>query len=369
MKSNKTIYLDYAATTLVASDEFANPSSLHEQGLEAKSAIKDAREKVASVLQCSSNEIVFTCSGTESDNLALKGVAEAKDFKGHIIVSKIEHAAVLETAKYLESRGVEVSYIDVDEHGRVNPNDVIGAIRNDTFLVSIMYANNEIGTIQPIAEIGKQVQKKGIIMHTDAVQAPGLLDLDVRKLHVDMMSLSAHKFYGPKGIAALYVRRGVDVAPQIHGGAQERGLRASTENVPAIVGFAEALCLSDARRDHEVRRLSELRDYLINEIRKAIPDSQLTGHPKDRLANNASFCFKGIEGESLVMRLSEKGFAVSSGSACSSGDLGASHVLLACGIDEIAARGSLRITLGKQTTKKHVQEFANVLNIETGKLI
>ena len=285
-----------------------------------------------------------------------------------MIVSKIEHAAVLESAGYLEKRGVDVSYVDVDEYGIVDPQSVIDAIRDDTFLVSVMYANNEIGTIQPIAEIGKHVQKNGIIMHTDAVQAPGLLDLDVRKLHVDMMSLSAHKFYGPKGVGALYVRRGVDLIAQIHGGGQEKGLRSSTENVVGIVGFAEALRLADERRESEAHRLSELRDWLIDEIKNALPDAILTGHPKDRLANNASFCFKGIEVESLVMRLSERGFAVSSGSACSSGDLGVSHVLLACGIKDDLAKGRLRISLGRHTKKEDLEDFVKVLKQEISKL-
>jgi len=256
MNNSKTIYLDCASTTPVGAqvldamrpyfcDNFANPSSLHSQGLRARSAIKDAREKVAQVLDCQADEIVFLSSGTEADNLALKGVAEACGYKGHIITSAIEHAAVLETACYLEKRGVKVSYINVDEFGCVNPKDVMSAIRADTFLVSIMYANNEIGTVQLISEIGKQVQKKGILMHTDAVQAPGLLSLDVNKLNVDMMSLSAHKFYGPKGVGALYVRRGADLAPQIHGAGQEKGLRSSTENVAGIVGCAEALRLAE----------------------------------------------------------------------------------------------------------------------------
>jgi len=366
------IYLDYAATTPVDSSvlhamkpyfdaEYGNPSSLHEQGLDAKKAIKDAREKVAQVLNCQADEIIFTSSGTESDNLALKGIAQASDFKGHIITSAIEHAAILETAHYLEKRGVDVTYVKVDKYGRVDPKNVIDAIQDDTFLVSIMYANNEIGTIQDISEIGKQVQKKNILMHTDAVQAPGLLSLNVAKLHIDMMSLSAHKFYGPKGVGALYIRRGVDLVPQMHGGNQDRGMRASTENVPAIIGFAEALCLSEAHRSKESRHLSEMRDSLIDEIRNALPKAMLTGDEENRLPNNASFCFPNIEGESLVMRLSERGFDVSSGSACSSGSLEASHVLLACGIDKDLAQGSLRVTLGKTTIKKDLELFVEAL--------
>jgi len=378
LKKYKTIYLDYAATTPVDAqvldvmgpyfnEEYANPSSLHSLGLRAKSALDDAREKVASVLNCQKDEIIFTSSGTEADNLALKGMAEVYDYKGHIIVSAIEHAAVLETARYLEKIGVDITYVDVDEYGSVNPKDVMSVVRDNTFLVSIMYANNEIGTIQPISEIGKHLQKKGILMHTDAVQAPGLLCLDVNKLHVDMMSLSAHKFYGPKGVGALYVRRGVEIVPQMHGGGQERKLRSATENVAGIVGFAEALCLSDAHRKSEAHRLSELRDYLIHEIRKAIPEAKLTGHPTNRLSNNASFCFKGVEGDSLVMRLSERGFCVSSGSACSSGDFGASHVLTACGLSKKVAQGSVRVSLGKYTNKKDLQSFVQALAQEVNK--
>jgi len=369
---NTQVYLDYASTSPVSEDvlnamkpyfseKYGNASSLHSIGQDSNLAIKHAREKVASILNCNAYEIIFTSSGTESDNLALKGIAEANNFKGHIIVSKIEHKAILETATYLEKRGLDITYINVDKKGHVNPKDVINAIRSDTFLVSIMYANNEIGTIQNISSIGNQVQKKGILMHTDAVQAPGLLDLNIEKLHVDMMSLSAHKFYGPKGVGALYVRPGIQIAPQILGGSQERGMRASTENVAGIVGFSEALCLADANREKEVCRLSELRDYLISEIQNQIPKAILTGDMKNRLPNNISFCFEAVEGESLVMRLSQRGFCVSSASACSSGNIGASHVLLACGIKKDVALGSLRVTLGKFTKKKDLERFVIAL--------
>jgi cysteine desulfurase len=364
----KNVYLDHAATTLIDSNDFANTSSIHELGYRAKKELKKAREKVAKILNCSSNEIIFTSSGTESNNLALKGVAEAHNFKGHIITSAIEHHSVLEVVHYLEKRGVKITIIDVDKYGMVNPDDVMSAIQKDTFLVSIMYANNEIGTIQSISEIGKLVQKKGILMHTDAVQAPGLLLLNINKLHVDMMSLSAHKFYGPKGVGILYLKKGTKLVTQMHGGGQERGLRSSTENIPGIVGMAKALVLAEDKREKEVKRLSKLRDWLIDEIKKKIPNSVLTGHPQNRLSNNISFCFPGAEGESLVMRLSERGFEVSSGSACTTGDLEPSHVLLACGFDAHISIGSLRISLGKASNKKDLERFLGVLKDEINKI-
>jgi cysteine desulfurase len=375
----KNIYLDYAATTLLdlqvqsvmqeyREDHFANASSKHLSGYKASLAVKKARSKVANVLNCQPNEIIFTSGGTESNNLALKGAAEACSFKGHIITSAIEHHSVLETANYLEKRGVKVTIIDVDEQGIVNPNHIKKAIQDDTFLVSIMYANNEIGSIQKINKIGKLVQSKDILMHADAVQAPGLLPLNVNKLHVDMFSISSHKFYGPKGVGVLYAKKETKLAAQMHGGGQEKGLRSGTENVPGIVGLAEALDRANNNQDCEVLRLSKLSDWLINEIKHKIPNAVLTGHPKERLANNISFCFPSAEGESLVMRLSERGFEISSGSACATGDLVPSHVLLACGIDKNTAKGSLRVTLGKSTTKRDLEKFAQVLAEEVEKL-
>lgn len=373
------VYLDHAATTPLDkavfsamrpyfSEAFANPSSIHASGHAAKKALTDARQKIAGILGCNPREVIFTSSGTESNNLALWGVADAHDFKGHIITSAIEHASVLETAGRLASRGVSVTTVGVDEHGRVNPRDVKDAIRNDTFLVSIMYANNEIGTIQPISEIGSLIQKRGILMHADAVQAAGLLPLSINKLHVDLLSLSGHKFYGPKGVGVLYVKRGTTVTPQLRGGGQERALRSGTENVPGIIGAAFALVRVDGHRAQEVARLSILRDWLIREVASRIRGTRLTGHPAERLANSASFCFPGVSGEHLVMRLSERGFECSSGSACTTASVEPSHVLLACGISNNEAQGSLRITLGAYTRLPHLKRFADALEEEVAKL-
>ncbi len=370
------VYLDHAATTPLDgavfsamqphfSKQFANPSSIHASGHNAKKAVAAERQKIAGVFGCNPDEVVFTSSGTESNNLALVGIADAHGCKGHIITSSIEHASVLEAAERLKKRGVSVTVVGVDEYGRVNPREVKAAIRADTFLVSIMHANNEIGTIQQISEIGNLVQKKGILMHTDAVQSPGLLPLFISKLHVDLLSLSAHKFYGPKGVGILYVKRGTRVAPQMRGGGQERSLRSSTENVPGIVGAAVALVRAERHREKEVARLSKLRDWLIKE---AISDAKLTGHPSERLANSASFCFPDISGEHLVMRLSERGFDCSSGSACTTGALEPSHVLLACGLARNAASGSLRVTLGASTNQAQLKRFAEVLQEEVKKL-
>lgn len=379
MPRNQRVYLDHAATTPLApevflamqpyfSEEFGNPSSIHEKGHRAKMAITRAREQVAKILNCRPNEIIFTSGGTESDNFALKGVAEARNFRGHMITSAIEHHAVLDTAKYLEARGVSVTYVGVDRFGMVNPEDVAAAMRSDTFLVSIMYANNEIGTIQPIAQIGNMARKRGIVMHTDAVQAAGVLSLDVEKLHVDLLSLSGHKFYGPKGIGVLYARRGIALSPQQLGGGQELARRASTENVPGIIGFSEALGRAEKKRNSESSRLSALRDWLIAEVIKRITGVALTGHPAERLPGSVSFCFSGIEGEALVMRLSERGFDVSSGSACTSGNLDPSPVLIACGFDQKTATGSLRVTLGESTTEESLERFVGALFEEVEKL-
>lgn len=374
------VYLDHAATTPLDpavlgimqpyfSEKFGNPSSIHHTGHEAAKALLRAREQVAEILHCRPNEIIFTSGGTESDNLALKGLAEAHNFSGHLITSAVEHHAISDMAKYLQTRDVDVTFVGVDEHGRVNPDDVINAIRDDTWLVSIMYVNNEIGTIQPIAEIGKEVQRRKIAMHTDAVQAPGLLPLDVEKLHVDLLSLSGHKFYGPKGAGVLYRRQSVKLVHQQLGGGQEFKMRASTENMPGIIGLVEALRRAEAKREQEARRLAEIRDWLIASIKQVIPDAILTGHPNERLAGNVSFCFPGLEGDALVMRLSEHGFDCSSGSACTSGNLDPSQVLLACGLDAKTAIGSLRISLGKSSTKDKLEPFVPILKDEVAKLI
>ena len=273
-----------------------------------------------------------------------------------------------EVTEHLKSRGVSVTIVGVDEHGRVNPGDVKAAIRNDTFLVSIMYANNEIGTIQSIAKIGSFVQKQGILMHTDAVQAPGLLPLNVNKLHADLLSLSSHKFYGPKGVGVLYVKRGTRISPQMRGGGQEAGRRSSTENVPGIVGAAIALSRAESHRQKEGARLTKLRDWLINEAISRIPEAKLTGHPSERLANSASFCLADVSGEHLVMRLSERGFECSSGSACTTGSLEPSYVLLACGLDKNAAQGSLRVSLGASTNQEELTQFIGAFCEEVEKL-
>ncbi|MBI2050806.1 MAG: cysteine desulfurase [Parcubacteria group bacterium] len=378
-QARQRVYLDYAAAAPLDravfsamrpyfSEEFANPSSIHSSGHNAKKAVAAARQKIAGVLGCNPDEVVFTSGGTESNNLALAGVAEAHGCKGHIITSPIEHASVLEVVGRLKMRGVSATIVGVDAYGRVNPQDVLAAIRDDTFLVSIMYANNEIGTIQDIATIGNLVQKKGILMHTDAVQAPGLLPLAANKLHIDLMSLSAHKFYGPKGAGIVYVKRGTHVSPQMQGGGHERGLRSGTENVPGIVGAAIALERAESHREKEAARLSKLRNWLIKEVMSRIPDTLLTGHPSERLPNSASFCFPGISGEHLVLRLSERGFWCSSGSACSEGSLDPSHVLFACGLDKNAAQGSLRITLGASTRLGHLKRLVPVLSEEIRKL-
>jgi len=373
------VYLDHAATTPLDpevflamkpyfSDEFGNPSSIHETGHRAYLALTRAREKVARALSSRPNEIIFTSGGTESDNLALKGAAEAHGFKGHIITTAVEHHAILHTARYLETRGVAVTYVPADEKGRVEPRSIIDALRDDTFLVSVMYANNEIGTIQPIDEIGKELQRRKVLFHTDAVQAAGSLSLDVRSLHVDMLSLSAHKFYGPKGIGALYLKNGVVIEPQQLGGGQELKRRASTENVPGIVGLAAAIEAAELKRKKESERLIALRDHLIRAVEERVEGSLLTGDRVDRLPNNVSFCFPGIEGEALVMRLSEQGFDTSSGSACTSGNLDPSHVLQAIGLDRDVSLGSLRVSLGTSTTEKDMDRFVGVLSREVAKL-
>ncbi len=376
--SKKRIYLDHAATTPLDPEvlavmepyftkEFGNPSSIHASGHMAHQALTHARERIADVLHARPQEILCTSGGTESNNLALKGVAEAHNYQGHIVTTAIEHHAVLHTLQYLETRGVAVTYLPVNEQGIVSVDDVLQALRPDTFLVSVMYANNEIGTIQPIAEIGKELQRKNILFHTDAVQAGGVLTLNTKKIHVDMLSLSAHKFYGPKGVGVLYVRNGVELVPQQHGGGQEFKKRASTENVPGIIGCAEALVRAHEHAEKEHARLSTLRDTCIAMIEQKIPDAIITGSRSERLPNNISVCFPDIEGEALVMRLSEKGYDVSSGSACTSGDLEASHVLLALGLERSIALGSIRISMGKTTTQQDIESLVDILVDEVPK--
>jgi len=373
----KKIYLDFAATTPTKkevvqamnpffSNKFGNPSSLHGFGREARAAIDLSREKVALYLNCEPEEVIFTSGGTESDNLAISGVVFDYLFKAkkkpHIIISTVEHHAVLHTCQYLENKSeAEVTYIKVDGRGMVNPEDIKKAIKQNTILISIMYANNEIGTIEPIREIGKMIEKENrdrknkIVFHTDAVQAVGSLNCDVKYLHVDLLSLSAHKFGGPKGIGALFVKKGIKIKNLIHGGGQEYLKRAGTENVPGIVGMAKAVELL------RIKKIIILRDRLIDGVLKTIPDTILTGHPEKRLPNSASFCFKFIEGESILYNLDLEGIAASSGSACTSGSLEASHVLLACGFDHKTAQGSIRFTLGENTTNEEIKYVLKVL--------
>jgi cysteine desulfurase len=368
------IYLDHAATTYVIpevkkemdryfSEEFGNPGSFNTIGLKAKKALENARSRVASVLKAEPEEIIFTGSGTESVNLAIKGVASALRKRGsHIITSKIEHHAVLDTCEYLEKEeGFRVTYLDVDKFGLVNPGDVEKAITKNTILATIMHANNEIGTVQPVAEIGKIARKHGVLFHTDACQAAGFLDINVRSLNVDLMSLNGSKIYGPKGVGALYVRKGTPIKPIIHGGGQEFGLRSGTENVPNIVGFAKALELAQKSRERESARLEKLRDRLIKGILDNVPKSFLNGHPERRLPNNVNVSILDVEGEALLLHLNRHGIYASTGSACTSKTLDPSHVILATGLPYEAAHGSIRFSLGKRTTEKDIDKVIEVL--------
>lgn len=362
----KAIYLDHAATTSLRpevleamlpffSEEFGNASSVYGWGRRARQALDRSRDTVVRILgAANANEIVFTSSGSEAANLAIKGVAWAYQNKGkHIITSAVEHHAVLDTFSWLEKIGFEVTVLPVDEVGLVNPDQVTAALRPETILVSIMHANNEVGTIQPISTIGAIVRKHGAFFHTDAVQTAGILDLDVEQLQVDLLSLSAHKLYGPKGVGALYVRKGVRLEPLIHGGAQEKRRRAGTENVAGIVGLAAALELAQTEREEEAVRLGKLRDRLIQGLQK-IPHTKVNGSLEHRLPNNVNVCFEFIEGESLLLNLDLRGIAASSGSACTSGSLDPSHVLLAMGLSHEIAHGSLRLTLGRENTDADV---------------
>ncbi|MEW6062760.1 MAG: IscS subfamily cysteine desulfurase [Nanoarchaeota archaeon] len=367
-----SIYLDYAAATYVRpevkramdkyfSKEFGNPSSFNTIGLNAKNAVESSREKIAKVAGCSPKEAIFTGSGTESINLAIKGVAFAMKNKGkHIITSKVEHHAVLNTCKYLEEKGFNITYLDVDKYGMVNSKDVEKAIKKDTILITIIYANNEIGTINPISEISRVARKHNILFHTDACQATGFLDINVNRLNVDLMTINSGKIYGPKGIGLLYIRKGTIIEPLIHGGGQEFGLRSGTENVPYIVGFAKALELADKEKNKESKRLQRLRDKLIEKLLK-IPKTILNGHPQKRLPNNVNVTFLDIEGEALLLLLNEHGIYAATGSACASEKLEPSHVILAIGLPYEAAHGSIRFSLGKKTTKEDINKVADVL--------
>ncbi|HSR34245.1 MAG TPA: cysteine desulfurase NifS [Anaerolineae bacterium] len=373
--SKRTVYLDHAATTAVDprvveamlpywTQQYGNASSIYKLGRESHYALDQARRTVAELLNCTPNEVIFTSCGTESDNLALRGVAFERRHrarKNHIITSPIEHHAISHTVEQLEKFfDFEVTCVPVDRNGRVDPADVERAIRPDTALVSIMYANNEVGTIEPIAQIGEIARAHKIPFHTDAVQAAGALGLDVKALNVDLMSLSAHKFYGPKGVGVLYARRGAPFLPMQTGGGHERNRRAGTENVPYIVGLAAALRLAYEELGESNARITRLRDKLIAGILESIPDSQLSGHPTERLPNNASFLFKYIEGESILLNLDLVGIAASSGSACTSGSLEPSHVLTAMGFPHEVAHGSLRLSLGKENTDADIDYVLEV---------
>ncbi|CUV02020.1 Cysteine desulfurase [hydrothermal vent metagenome] len=374
-----TVYLDHAGTTPLDakvleamipyfSQHFGNPSSLHTVGQEARYALDEARERVAGVLNCRPREVVFTGGGTESDNAAIHGVATALHETGnHIITSSVEHHAVLHACQYLESQGFEVTYLPVDAEGMVQPESVYNAINERTTLVTIMYGNNEIGTINPLSEIDRSIKERAgelsrtIVFHTDAVQAAGYLDLDVASLGVDLLSLSGHKFHGPKGTGVLYIKRGTPYLPLIHGGGQERERRSGTENIPGIIGLSLALESANAIRDETGQRCSALRDRIIGSVLEQIPGTRLNGHATERLPNNANFSFTGVEGEPILLGLDVAGIAASSGSACSSGSLEPSHVLLALGQSAETARGSLRLTLGRDNTDEEVDYLLGVL--------
>jgi cysteine desulfurase len=367
------IYLDYAATTPTHpevikamlpyfTESFGNPSSIHSYGQEAKDAVERARSKVAALIGAKSEEIVFTGSGTEADNFAVNGVALSRQGKGnHVITSSIEHHAVLETCKFLEKQGFSVTYLTVDRYGMVDPNDVKKAITKKTILVSIMHANNECGTIEPVAQIGNTAREAEIYFHTDAVQTVGHIPLDVNKLNVDLLSISAHKLYGPKGVGALYIRKGTRISSFMHGGNQERGRRASTENVPGIVGFGKAAEIAQQEMLEEAQKLTALRDRLIEGILRGIEYTQLNGHPVTRLPNNVNVSINYVEGESILLNLDLDGICASTGSACTSADLEPSHVLVAMGLPHLQAHSSLRFTLGKWTTEEETNKVLEVL--------
>jgi len=369
----RKVYLDHSATTPVRPEvleamlpflqgRFGNPSSLHSWGREAKKALEEAREQVAALIGARPEEIVFTSGGTEADNLAITGAAYANARKGkHIIISSIEHHAALDTAAHLQKQGFKVTFLPVTAEGLVRVEDVAEAITGETILISVMHANNEVGTIQPIAEIGRLAKEKGIVFHSDAVQSAGKIPINVDELGVDLLSLSAHKIYGPKGVGALYVRKGTRLEPILHGGAQERKRRPGTENMPGIVGFGKAAELARQEMAGEAERLRKLRDKLLDGIVARIPHVIITGHRWQRLPNHASVCVKYVEGESMLLSLDMQGVAASSGSACTSGSLDPSHVLLAMGLPHEVAHGSLRLTLGRENTEEDIDYVLEVL--------
>ena len=367
------IYLDYAATAPVLPEvldamlpffvsAYGNPSGIHANGRETRKAVELARRRTAGVLGAESREICFTSGGSESNNLAIQGTAFAMRGKGnHIITSQIEHHSILSTCRWLEKQGFWVTYLPVDADGTVNPENVRDAIRPETILVSIMTANNEIGTVQPVAQIGGICREKGVAFHTDAVQAVGMLRTDVREMNADLVSLSAHKFHGPKGTGALYIRKGTRLDPLIHGGSQERGLRAGTENVPGIVGLGKAIETAEAEREENAARIRGLRKVLTDRILQNIPGARMNGHPENRLPGNCHFSFPGTESEALLLRLDLAGISASGGSACTSGSVEPSHVLQAIGLKDEMLHSSIRLTIGRETTLKEIEKTAQIL--------
>jgi cysteine desulfurase len=369
----KQIYLDYAATTPVDpralkamtpyfTGKFGNPASLHSFGNEAREALENSREVIAKAMKAEPREIIFTSSATEANNMAIKGIAFANKEKGkHILVSSIEHDCILNSAEWLKKQGFEIEYLPVDKYGIVDPKEVEKRIKKDTILVSVMHANNEVGTIEPIAEIGKICQEKNVYFHTDAAQSFGKVPVDVKKMNVNLLTASAQKMYGPKGVACLFVKRGTKIDPLLHGGGQEFGKRSSTSNVALAVGFAKAvkICLSEMSK--ESKRLIGLRDKIIKKVLKEIPDSHLNGDPKKRLPNNVNIRFSFVEGESILFQLDSLGIAVSTASACSSPKLEPSHVLIAMGLKHEEAHGSLRVSMGRWTTEKEIDYLLKVL--------
>ncbi|MDY6964592.1 MAG: cysteine desulfurase NifS [Halobacteriota archaeon] len=341
------------------SKHYGNASSLHSLGRKAHEALEKSRQNVSGLISADADEVIFTAGGTESDNIAIKGIAYKKK-KGHIITSSIEHPAVLETCRYLEKQGFDVTYLGVDQFGMISLDDLKEAIRDDTILITIMHANNEIGTIEPISEIGKIAKENDIVFHTDAVQSVGKVPIDCDKMGIDLLSISSHKIHGPKGVGALYVRKGVKLEPIIHGGGHEKGIRSSTENIAGIMGLGKACELAKINMEENISYLTKIRDKLIDGVLK-IEESYLNGHPTNRLPNNAHFRFSAIEGESLLLSLDEEGIAASTGSACSSKKLAASHVLMAIGLSEVDAHGSLRLTLSRKNTNEDVDYVLEVL--------
>ena len=376
----KRIYLDHAATTPAdprvveamlpyLSGSFGNPSSIHSLGLETRKAVGEAREKVAVLIGAGSDEIIFTSGGTEADNLAVKGVAAANAQRGqHIVTTRIEHHAVGDSCRYLEGQGFRVTFVGVDRYGMVDPREIEAAVTAQTILISVMHANNEVGTIQPIEEIGRMARTKGICFHTDAVQTAGHIPVNVDELGVDLLAISGHKLYGPKGVGVLYVRKGTRIAPLIHGGGQERGLRSSTENVPGVVGLGRAAEIAGAEMAAEAERVTRLRDRLADGLLQRIPQIRLNGHPVRRLPNNVNVSVASVEGEALAVSLDQEGIAASTGSACSSETMEASPVLTAMGVPVELARGSVRFSLGRDTTDADIDRVTEAFPRIVGKL-